>query len=277
MFIPSNIKNIIRLALEEDLGNSDITTNLLIPEGQESKAVILAKENFIVAGLPFFIEVFKSLDMSIKCRVKLPDSSKAKRGDTIAELDGNTRGLLAGERVGLNILQRLSGIATLTNTFVEKVKGTDAKIMDTRKTTPGLRFMEKYAVKTGGGLNHRFGLYDGILIKDNHIAAAGSITKAILAAREACHLLKVEVEVEDLPSLREALRAGADVVMLDNMSIEDMKKAVNIAKGKAVIEASGNISLKNVRAVAETGVDLISIGGLTHSATASDISMKITG
>lgn len=275
MYIPFNIKNIIRLALEEDLGNADITTNLIIPEGLHSKAMLLAKDNFIVAGLPFFMEVFKALDISIKCGVKLPDSSNAKKGDIIAELDGNTRGLLAGERVGLNILQRLSGIATLTNTFVEKVKGTGAKIIDTRKTTPGLRFMEKYAVRAGGGLNHRFGLYDGILIKDNHIEAAGSIVKAIRAARKAGHLLKVEVEVENLLSLREALKAGADVVMLDNMSIEDMKAAVSLAKGKTVIEASGNISLNNIRKVAETGVDLISIGSLTHSAAASDISMKI--
>lgn len=275
MYIPNNIKNILRLALEEDLGPSDVTTNLLVPEGQKAKALIIAKEIFIVTGMPFFIEVFKTLDPDIQCLVISPDGTKVKRGDTLAELTGNTRSLLAGERVALNILQRLSGIATLTSKFVDRVKATDAKIIDTRKTTPCLRFMEKYAVRAGGGFNHRFGLYDGILIKDNHIEAAGSITKAILAARKAQHLLKVEVEVENLPSLLEALKSGADAVMLDNMPLEDMKKAVRIAKGKVVIEASGNISLKNVRAVAETGVDLISIGSLTHSAPASDISMKI--
>lgn len=275
MYISNNIKNILRFALEEDLGPSDVTTNLLVPEGQEAKALIVAKENFTVAGMPFFIEVFKTLDPDIKYLVNFPDGAKVNRGETLAKLTGNTHSLLAAERVALNILQRLSGIATLTTQFVDRIKGTNAKIIDTRKTTPGLRFMEKYAVRAGGGLNHRSGLYDGILIKDNHIAAVGSITKAILAARKAHHLLKVEIEVETLPSLREALKAGADAVMLDNMPLEDMKEAVSIAKGNTILEASGNIHLHNVRAIAETGVDLISIGSLTHSAPASDISMKI--
>ncbi len=275
MYIPFNVKNIIRLALEEDVGNCDLTTSLLIPEGQRSRALIIAKGNFIVAGIPFLQEVFNILDPETAFRIFFDDGSKVRKGDIIAEVYGNSRTLLSCERVGLNILQRLSGIATLTNAFVEKVKDTAVKIVDTRKTTPGLRFMERYAVRVGGGSNHRFGLYDGILIKDNHIETAGSITNAINAARKAHHLLKIEVEVENLNDLKEALKAGADVVMLDNMPLEDMREAVRMAKGKVIIEASGNININNVKAVAETGVDLISIGAITHSAPAADISMKI--
>lgn len=197
------------------------------------------------------------------------------RGDVLGEVSGKTRALLAGERLSLNILQRLSGIATLTRSFVDEVAGTGAKIIDTRKTTPCLRFMEKYAVRTGGGVNHRFGLYDGILIKDNHIEAVGSIAQAIAMAKAVHHLAKIEVEVENLNDLREAVEAGADVIMLDNMSVNDMKEAVEIVGKRVPLEASGNVSLGNVRAIAETGVDLISIGALTHSVTAADISLKI--
>lgn len=275
MYIPLNIKNILRLALEEDIGHGDITTTFTIPEDHRSKAIIVAKGNFIVAGMPFAREVFHIMDPSTGFRIFHEEGSKAAMGDIVAEISGNTRTLLSCERVSLNILQRLCGIATLTGAFVEKVKGTGAKIADTRKTTPGLRFMEKYAVRMGGGSNHRFGLYDGILIKDNHIEAAGSITAAVSSARQAHHLSKIEVEVGNLNALKEAINAGADVVMLDNMSIEDMKEAVSMAKGKVIIEASGNMSLDRVRDVAETGVDLISIGALTHSAPAADISMKI--
>lgn len=275
MHIPFNIKNVLRLALEEDLGHADVTTTLIIPEEQTSKALLVAKESFVLAGLPFAREVFNLLNHEVKFRVFHNEGSKLKKGDIIAEIYGRTRTLLTCERVGLNILQRLSGIATLTNEFVRKVKGLGVKIVDTRKTTPCLRYMEKYAVKVGGGTNHRFGLCDGILIKDNHIEAAGGIAPAINAARQAHHLSKIEVEVENLKELKEALAAGADVVMLDNMSIEDMREAVKLAKGKVLIEASGNISLERVRAVAETGVDLISVGAITHSAPAADISMKI--
>ncbi len=276
MQIPFNIRNVLRLALEEDLGHGDLTTTLIIPEEQTSKALLVAKESFVLAGLPFAREVFNLLNHEeVKFRVFHNEGSKLKKGDIIAEISGRTRTLLSCERVGLNILQRLSGIATLTNEFVRKVKGLGVKIVDTRKTTPCLRFMEKYAVKVGGGANHRFGLYDGILIKDNHIEAAGGITSAVNSARRAFHLSKIEVEVENLKELKEALTAGADVVMLDNMSIEDMREAVRLAKGKVLIEASGNISLERVRAVAETGVDLISVGAITHSAPAADISMKI--
>jgi len=275
MHIPFSVKNILRLALEEDVGHGDITTTFTIPEGHRSKALLVAKGNFIVAGMPFAKEVFHIVDAGTEFRTFHEEGSKVRRGDIIAEIAGNTRTLLSCERVSLNILQRLCGIATLTSVFVEKVKGTGVKIVDTRKTTPGLRFMEKYAVRMGGGSNHRFGLFDGILIKDNHIEAVGSITAAISSARQAHHLSKIEVEVENLTELKEAVHAGADVIMLDNMSIADMKEAVKMAKGKAILEASGNMSLERVRDVAETGVDLISIGALTHSAPAADISMKI--
>lgn len=280
MEIPSSVKEIIRIALDEDIGNGDITTSLLIPEDHESRALIIAKGNFVVAGLPFAREVFYLLDSKINFNVFFNDGSKVRKGDIIADVYGKTRALLSAERVSLNILQRLSGIATLTNTYVEKVKDLSARIVDTRKTTPCLRFMEKYAVRMGGGSNHRFGLYDGILIKDNHIEAVGSVTGAVNAAMLGHHLARIEVEVENLNDLKEAIGAGADVVMLDNMSIQDMKEAVKIAKkagtgSPPLLEASGNVSLDNVRDIAETGVDLISIGAITHSAPAADISMKI--
>jgi nicotinate-nucleotide pyrophosphorylase (carboxylating) len=278
MKIPQGVRDIIRTALQEDIGNGDITTSLLIPEESESRALILAKSNFIVAGLPFVKEVFNILASEIRFTTFVNDGSRVTKGDMIADVYGKTRGLLTGERVSLNILQRLSGIATLTNMFVEKISGLNTKIVDTRKTTPGLRFMEKYAVRAGGGSNHRFGLFDGILIKDNHIEPVGSIKEAVTLARKGHHLAKIEVEVENLYDLKEALDAGADVLMLDNMSVEDMKKAVEIIRGTkrdVIIEASGNVTLDNVREIAETGVDLISVGALTHSATAVDISMKI--
>lgn len=263
------------MALEEDIGYGDITTQSIIPEEKRVRAIIISKGNFIVAGIPFAREVFHLIDYDIDLRVYFNDGSRVKKRDIIAEINGRARTILNCERVSLNILQRLSGIATMTNAFVEKIKGLNIKIVDTRKTTPGLRFLEKYAVRVGGGHNHRFGLFDGILIKDNHIEAAGSITNAIEAAKKHNHLSKVEVEVENINDLKEALRAGADVVMLDNMTIEEMREAVKLAKGKVLLEASGNINLANVRAVAETGVDLISIGAITHSAPAVDMSMKI--
>jgi nicotinate-nucleotide pyrophosphorylase (carboxylating) len=275
MYIPFHVKNILRIALEEDIGNSDITTTLLIPEGDRGKALLIAKGNFVVAGMPFAMEVFTIIDHHTEFQVFFSEGSKVTRGDVIAEITGNTRTLLSCERVSLNVLQRLSGIASLTNLFVERVKGLNVKIVDTRKTTPGLRFMEKYAVRMGGGSNHRSGLFDGILIKDNHIEAAGGITAAVASAKRARHLSKIEVEVENLNELNEAVSAGADVVMLDNMSLDDMKEAVRIAKGRVILEASGNMTLERVRAVAETGVDLISVGALTHSAPAADISMKV--
>lgn len=275
MDMPSDVIQLLQHAIEEDIGYSDITSALLIPEESESRALYVAKANFVVAGFPFAEEVFNILDRNTAFKTYFSEGSRVRKGDILGEVSGKTKTLLAGERVGLNILQRLSGVATLTSFFVDAVIGTGAKIIDTRKTTPCLRFMEKYAVRMGGGVNHRFGLFDGILIKDNHIEAVGSITKAVALAKAAHHLAKIEVEVENLNDLQEAVEAGADVIMLDNMSVNDMKEAVRIVQKRVPLEASGNVSLQNVREIAETGVDFISVGALTHSVIAADISLKI--
>ncbi|MDA8083521.1 MAG: carboxylating nicotinate-nucleotide diphosphorylase [Nitrospiraceae bacterium] len=275
MDIPSGVIDLIRHALEEDIGHGDVTTSLIVPPDNTARALYIAKGSFVLAGFPFAAEVFSMLDPETRFKTFHHDGAKVVKGDVLGEVSGKTRILLAGERVSLNILQRLSGIATLTGQFVDLVRGTKARIVDTRKTTPGLRYMEKYAVKTGGGLNHRFGLFDGILIKDNHIEAVGGITEAVNRAKSGHHLAKIEVEVENLKELQEAIDAGADIVMLDNMLPQDMAEAVALAAGKVTIEASGNVTLANVREVAETGVNLISVGALTHSAVAADISMKI--
>lgn len=269
------INNIINLAILEDIGNGDITSILTIPENYKVKAHIIAKERFILAGMPFVREVFNAIDREIKINVFHEEGAFLESGDIIAEVSGKAREILAAERIALNILQRISGIASLTNTYVNKVKELPVKIADTRKTIPGIRFMEKYGVKIGGGINHRFGLDDGILIKDNHIKIIGTIKKAIELAKRSHHLLKIEVEVKNLREFNEALESGADVIMLDNMSLEDIREAVRLAKGKVLLEASGNVNLENVISIAETGVDIISIGSLTHSARAVDISMKI--
>lgn len=269
------LKDTIRLAILEDIGHGDITSLLIVPEGEKAKANIIAKEDFIIAGMPFVKGVFNAIDTDVVINVFFDEGSSVKKGDIIAGISGNARSLLAGERISLNILQRISGIATMTNQYVKKVNGLPVKIADTRKTIPGMRIMEKYGVKIGGGANHRFGLYDGILIKDNHIKIAGGVRKAVGLAKKGHHILKIEIEVKSLDELKEALDAGADVIMLDNMSVDDMKKAVKTAKGKAILEASGNVNLENIRSIAETGVDIISIGALTHSARAVDISMKI--
>jgi len=275
MEIPPSVTDLIRCALEEDIGPGDITSFLLIPEENKSRALYIAKGNFVLAGLPFAREVFRLLDPSMFLKMFYHEGAKVREGDIIAEVSGKTRTILAGERVSLNILQRLSGIATLTSMYVDRIKGLKTKIVDTRKTAPCQRFMEKYAVRMGGGANHRFGLFDGILIKDNHIEAVGSIKEAVKHAKSSHHLARIEVEVENLHGLKEAIAAGADIVMLDNMSMSDMKEAVKIAKGRVILEASGSIKLGNVRKIAETGVDLISVGALTHSAQAADISLKI--
>ncbi|TAN45827.1 MAG: carboxylating nicotinate-nucleotide diphosphorylase [Nitrospirae bacterium] len=268
------LREVIRIALLEDLGSGDITTRSIISAGSNSNARIIAKEPFVFAGMPFVHEVFRMLG-GVEIKGIASEGAVVKGGDIMAQLSGRTATLLEGERVALNILQRVSGIATKTREFVDKVAGLDVSISDTRKTAPGLRLLDKYGVSIGGGKNHRFGLYDGVLIKDNHIAAAGGVKKAVELARKAHHLLKIEVEVSDFDELDEALAAGADVIMLDNMTIEDMKKAVGITNKRALLEASGNVGLENVRAIAETGVDIISIGALTHSVKAADISMKI--
>ncbi|HEX8947358.1 MAG TPA: carboxylating nicotinate-nucleotide diphosphorylase [Dissulfurispiraceae bacterium] len=273
------VKEIIRLAVAEDIGHGDITSSLIIPGGERATARVLAKEDFILAGMPFVREVFASIDPAVEIKGYHGEGAAVRKGEVIAELSGRARSILAGERISLNILQRISGIATITRAYVEKASGLAVRIADTRKTVPGMRLMEKYGVRTGGGANHRFGLYDGILIKDNHIKVAGGVGKAIRLAKRAHHLLKIEVEVKDFDELQEALEAGADIVMLDNMPVEDMAKAVKTARRKnrgVLLEASGNVSLENIRMIAETGVDIISIGALTHSARAVDISMKIT-
>ena len=275
--LPWSVVETIRRALEEDIGSGDITTSLLIPEEDESTARFVAKDAFILAGIPFAREVFHILHPSLEWTSFFTDGDKIRKGDVLAELSGKTRIILTGERVSLNILQRLSGIATLTSRHVEKVRGLKARIVDTRKTVPCMRFMEKYAVRKGGGYNHRFGLFDGILIKNNHIKAVGSVSEAVKRAKASHHLAKIEVEVESLPDLKLAVKAGADIVMLDNMPVRDMKEAVQIVQGKVLIEASGGINLDNVREIAGTGVDIISVGALTHSATAVDISLQLVG
>ena len=271
---------ILKQALLEDIGGGDVTTSALIPENHTSRAVIRAQEVCVVAGLPFVERIFKLVNPELKFKANKRDGDRVKKDTIIAGISGNTRGLLMAERTALNFLQRLSGIATLTQKFVERVRGLPVKVVDTRKTTPGLRFFEKYAVRVGGGANHRSGLFDGVLIKDNHIHASGSIEKAVgMVKKHAHHMLRVEVEVKNITQVRSALSAGVEIIMLDNMSVEDTKKSVKIIRSHSphvIIEASGNITMNNIRHVAETGVDLISIGALTHSATAVDISMSIT-
>ena len=268
-------------ALLEDIGHGDVTTSLVIPPERKARAVLIAKEDLILAGISFTEKIFKLVDKDIKFKTDKKDGGSVKKGTIIAELSGNARSLLTAERVALNLLQRLSGIATLTHRFIKCVDGFPVKIVDTRKTTPGLRFFEKYAVSAGGGYNHRFGLFDGVLIKDNHIALTGGVKKAVRLARsKAHHMLKVEAEVKNMREVKEALSSGADIIMLDNMSEKEIKNAVRIIRlhqPKTVVEASGNINLENVRQIAAAGVDLISVGALTHSAPAVDISMKILG
>jgi nicotinate-nucleotide pyrophosphorylase (carboxylating) len=270
------LKNLIEHALAEDIGPGDVTSEATIPPESTSEAIILAKQHLVLVGLDVAREVFHQLDPSLVFTPFAKDGDAVHGGTEIAKVSGNTRALLAGERVALNLLQHLSGIATLTSKYVEKVKGLKAEVLDTRKTLPGLRQLEKYAVRVGGGRNHRFGLHDGVLIKDNHITASGGIIKAVERARKkAHHLLKLEVETKTLDEVVEALAVGADIIMLDNMPLDIMREAVKLVAGRALVEASGNVTLETVRLIAETGVDFISSGSLTHSAPAADISMKI--
>lgn len=270
----SRVDRIIEYALREDLGDGDVTTNSLATEKEDSKAVIRAKARGVIAGLPIAKRVFQKLDPTVVCVDNIGDGEDIKPGDILSEINGGTRALLSGERLALNILQRLSGIATLTSKYVKAVEGLPVKILDTRKTAPGLRILDKYAVSVGGGFNHRFGLFDGVLIKDNHIAIAGGIQEAVAVIRKKYkQKYKIEVETSDLEQVKEALIAGADIIMLDNMSLEQMRKAVRLIDRNALVEASGGINLKNVRGVAETGVDFISVGALTHSAPALDIGL----
>lgn len=269
-------------AIEEDLGRGDITSRAVIRGGIKAVGTFRAKQDIILAGLEVADSVFSSFDPYIQIESSVGDGEEIKSGKMFARANGDAQLLLAGERTALNFLQHLSGIATFTKKFVDAIKGTEAKIIDTRKTTPGLRLLEKYAVTVGGGYNHRFGLDDGVLIKDNHIAIAGGIAEAVRRAREAAgHLHKIEIEVASIEQVKEALAAKADILLLDNMPPEMVKQAVDIVHKsektdrRTLLEASGGINLSNVRAYAETGVDLISIGALTQSAPAVDISFKI--
>lgn len=279
---PEVIFDTVNKALDEDLGRGDITSRAIVRPGLKARGSFLAKQDLVLAGLEVADAAFTSFDPYLQIESAAADGEEVKAGKVFARVTGDAQMLLAAERVALNFLQRLSGIATVTRRYVEAVAGTGAKIVDTRKTTPGLRLLEKYAVTAGGGHNHRLGLDDGVLIKDNHIAMAGGVTEAIRRAREAVgHLHKIEVEVASLDQVREALQARADILLLDNMAPEMVREAVEILKQhepndrRTLTEASGGITLANVRAYAEAGADLISIGALTHSAPAVDISFKI--
>ncbi|MFA4905774.1 MAG: carboxylating nicotinate-nucleotide diphosphorylase [Candidatus Margulisiibacteriota bacterium] len=273
--IITNYELLITNALKEDIGRGDITSQAIIPRGQKAKAQIIAKEAGVIAGLSVAREVFRAVDRSLRFSPKVKDGNKVKKGTIIAEVSGSARSILAGERVALNFLQHLSGIATLTNKFVirAKGKGIRVKVLDTRKTIPGMRKLEKYAVRVGGGVNHRMGLYDAILIKDNHIKLAGGIRKAVKGIKR---IKDIEVEVKSLSEVKQAIVAEADRILLDNMNIKTLRQAVKLCRKAGIkTEASGGVNLQNVRAVAKTGVDFISIGALTHSAPALDISLKI--
>jgi nicotinate-nucleotide pyrophosphorylase (carboxylating) len=274
------IEEIIDRALAEDLGKGDVTTEALIPSDQQGTGFIVAKEEGILAGIEVAKQVFHRVGPELKVEILTENGARVKPGTKLSKVSGSIASILKAERVALNFLQRLSGIASETNRYVARVEGLPVRIMDTRKTTPGLRSLEKYAVKAGGGENHRINLGDGILIKDNHLAGLRSrgldIKEIVARARQnAPQRLPVEVEVRTVSEALEAVEAGADIVMLDNMNLEDMRKAVKSIHGRALVEASGGITLDNVRAVAETGVDFISIGALTHSARALDISLEL--
>lgn len=269
----------IRAWLHEDVGSGDITTATTIPQGHESKAVIHAKEAGIVAGMPAAELVFTLVDPALSFKALVRDGQSVSKGDILAEVEGSTHRILTGERLALNLLQRLSGIATKTRAFVDALEGLPTRLVDTRKTTPGHRMLEKYAVRVGGGANHRFGLYDAVMIKDNHIKGAGGIAEAVSRSRSSIpHTMKIEVETESLVQVEEALAAGADIIMLDNMEPGLMKEAVRRIKAQSphvMTEASGNVTLDTVRTIAATGVDVISVGRLTYSFNSLDISLDL--
>ena len=270
------VRKIIRRALEEDIRSGDVTTSAALAGSETGLATALAKEDLVVAGMDVFREVFRVRDGGLIFEAALSDGAWAPRGTILATVTGSLASILTAERVALNLFQRMCGIATLTKQFVDAVAGTKARILDTRKTMPGLRIIDKYSVRIGGGHNHRYGLYDGVLIKDNHIEAAGGIAEAVRRVRgQAPLMVKIEVEVKNLVEVEEALAAGADIIMLDNMSVDAMKKSVQLIGGRALVEASGNVTLSTVREIAGTGIDFISVGALTHSARAADISLKV--
>lgn len=270
------IDRLVEEALIEDVGRGDLTTTSVVPEKTVARAELLAKADGVIAGLPLVEAVFRKVDATLEVTRLVDEGSRVRPGDRVLEANGSARGLLIGERVALNFIQRLSGIATETRRAVEACAGTGAQIVDTRKTTPGLRALEKYAVRVGGGRNHRFGLDDAVMIKENHIAVAGGIIPAVKAAKSRLgHMHKIEVEIASLEQIDEALTAGADVILLDNMSLDEMREAVNRIGGRAIVEASGGIRPDTVRDVAMTGVDVISLGWITHSAPALDLSLLI--
>ena len=266
---------LIRMALQEDITSEDISTNAVMPTAKKGKVDLIAKEDGVIAGLDIYARVFTLLDEKTEIDFHCKDGDEVKKGDLMAELTGDIRVLLSGERVALNYLQRMSGIASYTRQVAKLLEGSKVTLLDTRKTTPNCRIFEKYAVRVGGGCNHRYNLSDGVLLKDNHIGAAGSITKAIEMARAyAPFVRKIEIEVETLEQVKEAIDAGADIIMLDNMTEEQMKQAVELIDGRAQTECSGNITKENIQKIREIGVDFVSSGALTHSAPILDISMK---
>ena len=272
------VEDIINRAILEDVGMGDVTSENLIPPSHTSKGYILAKEDGVLAGLEVAQMVFSKVDESLEFKNIIKDGQEMKKGDQIAQISGPTLSILKGERIALNFLQRMSAIATKTRKYVELVKDLGVRVVDTRKTTPNLRILEKYAVAVGGGSNHRMGLYDAVMIKDNHIAVTGSIVKAVKKIRASIpHTMKIEVEVENFEEVKEAVFAGADIIMLDNMDIDLMKKSVKYINGRAIVEASGGVTDKNIREVAKTGVDVISVGALTTKIDSLDISLEIVG
>ena len=269
---------LIELAFQEDIGTGDITTESLIPVHERRDAFLIAKASGIIAGTGIVEMVFRKLDPQLEWRPKVDDGDRVEPGDLIAEFSATYRALLSGERTALNFLQRLSGIATASNAYVHALKGYNTKILDTRKTLPGFRLLDKFAVRAGGGTNHRIGLYDMVMIKDNHIAVAGGISKAVRTIRDTLGSeMKIEVETTSLEEVREAVDSGADIIMLDNMDNATMREAVELIGGRAMTEASGNMTVERLKEVAETGVDFISVGALTHSVVALDISQRISG
>ena len=271
-----SIDDLIEIALKEDIGYADITTDNLVDPELEGVGVAIAKENFVVAGLEIAKRVFQSLDEKVVYESGFKDGDRLEQGGTIFQVSGKLGALLKGERTALNFLQRLSGIATHVRSYVDELKNTAVRLVDTRKTTPGMRFLEKYAVRVGGGFNHRMGLYDGVLIKDNHIAACGGITASVERIRsKISHLVKIEVEVSTLDEVKQAIAAGADVIMLDNMNIKRIKESIALIGDRATVEVSGGVTKDSIGRLADIGVDLISVGAFTHSARSMDISMRI--
>ncbi len=276
MALPSHVHRLIDLAPDADVGPGDLTTDAVVPESHGSRAAIVARESLVLSGLDVAACVFHRIDPDLSFERRREDGETVSRGEVVATLSGSTRAILTGERTALNFLQRLSGIATHTRAFVQRLEGSGVRLLDTRKTTPGWRYLEKRAVRHGGGLNHRFALFDGILIKDNHLAAVGSLAEAISQARRrASHLSKVEVEIERIEDIEPALEAGADVLLLDNMDEATLAKAVALVAGRVPTEASGGVTLERLEAIARTGVSFVSCGAITHGARAVDLALEV--